>query len=64
MSAETVKRLLLAFRNDTLHEAAAVVRDIGGKIQYAAEVEPEDAKHMTEMFEAIAKAIESLRVRP
>jgi hypothetical protein len=64
MSAETVTRLLRALRNDTLDEAAAVVRDIGGKIQYAAEVEPEDAKQMTEMFEAIAKAIESLRVRP
>jgi hypothetical protein len=63
MSAKTVTRLLLALRNDTLDEAAAIVRDIGGKVLQAPDVDPDKLKTLADMLEGIAKAIESLRVR-
>lgn len=63
MSAETVTRLLLALRNDTLDEAAAIVRDVGGKILQTPDIDKSKLKLMAALLEDVAKAIEDRRVK-
>jgi hypothetical protein len=63
MNDRIIDVIIRATFNSAIGEAAAVVRDIRGKVMQTPDVEPDKLKTLGDVIENIAKAIENRRVK-